>query len=63
MSGLSLEMYKDGLKEGRAEGMQQGIQQGEMEAFIKIYKKGLINATEASKMLNMTEEDFLKLVK
>ena len=25
MSGLSLEMYKDGLKEGREEGVQQGI--------------------------------------
>ena len=67
MSGLSLEMYKDGLKEGRAEGiqqgMQQGMQQGEVEAFIKIYKKGLIKAIDASKMLNMTEEDFLKLAK
>ena len=59
MSGLSLEMYKDGLKEGRAEGMQQG----EVVAFIKIYIKGLIKAIEASKMLNMTEKDFLKLVK
>ena len=37
MSGLSLEMYKDGLKEGRVEGMQQGMQQGEVDAFIKIY--------------------------
>ena len=71
MSGLSLEMYKDGLEEGRVEGMQQGIQQGmqqgmqqgEVDAFIKIYKKGLIKAIDASKMLNMTEKDFLKLVK
>ena len=59
MSGLSLEMYKDGLKEGRIEGMQKG----EIEAFIKIYKKGLIKAIEASKMLNITEKDFLELVK
>ena len=48
---------------GKAEGMQQGMQQGEVDAFIKIYKKGLIKAIEASKMLNMTEKDFLKLVK
>ena len=67
MSGLSLEMYKDGLKEGRVEGIQQGMRQGmqkgEIEAFIKIYKKGLIKAIEASKMLNITEKDFLELVK
>ena len=67
MSGISLEMYKDGLKEGRVEGIQQGMRQGmqkgEIEAFIKIYKKGLIKAIEASKMLNITEKDFLELVK
>ena len=61
MSGLSLEMYKDGLKEGRAEGMQQGIEQGELEAFIKIYKKGMIKADDAARMLDMTVEQFLKL--
>ena len=65
MSGLSLEMYKDGLKEGRAEGMQQGMQQGieqgELEAFIKIYKKGMIKADDAARMLDMTVEQFLKL--
>ena len=59
MSGLSLEMYKDGLKEGR----EEGIQQGEIEAFVKIYKKGLLKAKEASDMLGMSESDFLKLVK
>ena len=78
MSGLSLEMYRDGLKagrtEGRAEGRVEGIaegiakgklegmQQGKLEAFINIYKKGLLKANEASELLGMTENEFLKLV-
>ncbi len=55
------ERYATGLLEGRVEGMQQGIEQGELEAFIKIYKKGMIKADDAARMLDMTVEQFLKL--
>ena len=50
-------------QEQYAQGMQQGMQQGETEAFIKIYKKGLIKELDAARMLNITVEEFLKLVK
>ena len=49
-------------EKGVQQGMQQGMQQGEIEAFIKIYKKGMIKAVDAARMLNMTVEEFLKLV-
>lgn len=61
---LATEMYKRELRaEGLKEGMQQGIQQGEINAFVKIYKQGLIKAKEAAKMLNITTAEFLKHVK
>lgn len=65
---LATEMYKrelraEGLKEGMQQGIQQGIQQGEINAFVKIYKQGLIKAKEAAKMLNITTAEFLKHVK
>lgn len=61
---LATEMYKRELRaEGLKEGMQQGMQQGEINAFVKIYKQGLIKAKEAAKMLNITTTEFLKHVK
>ena len=53
------ERYATGLLEGREEGMQQG----EMDAFVKIYKRGLIKELDAARMLNISVEEFLKLVK
>ena len=49
------ERYATGLVEGRAE--------GETEAFVKIYKNGMINANDAARMLNITVEQFLKFAK
>lgn len=65
---LATEMYKralraEAIEEGKKEGMQQGIQQGEINAFVKIYKQGLIKANEAAKMLNITTKAFLELAK
>ena len=48
---------------GLATGMQQGREEGEIEAFIKIYKGGMINAKDAARMLNIAVEQFLKLAK
>ena len=53
----------EGKAEGRAEGMQQGMEQGELEAFVKIYKKGMIKANDAARMLNITVAKFLELAK
>ena len=71
MAGLDLMMYKDGLREGRAEGreegraegVQQGVQQGEISAIVKLYKNGLIKIEDAIKMLNISNEKFLQLIK
>ena len=61
------EIFEEGKAEGRAEGMQQGMQQGmeqgELEAFVKIYKKGMIKANDAARMLNITVAKFLELAK
>ena len=79
MAGLDLMMYKDGLREGReegraegreegrvegrAEGVQQGMEQGEISAIVKLYKNGLIKIEDAIKMLNISNEKFLQLIK
>ena len=54
---------EEGMQQGREEGMQQGREEGEIEAFIKIYKGGMINAKDAARMLNIAVEKFLKLAK
>lgn len=43
--------------------MQQGMQEGEINAFIKLYKKGLIKDVDAARMLNMSVIEFLNLTK
>ena len=65
---LATEMYKrelraEAIKEGRKEGIQQGRAEGEIEAFIKIYKNGMIKANDAARMLNISVNQFLKLAK
>ena len=50
MSGLSLEMYKAGLKDGREEG---GI-----SIVLNMFKQKLIDLATASSALNMSEKDF-----
>ena len=57
------EIFEEGKAEGKAEGMQQGMEQGELEAFVKIYKKGMIKANDAARMLNITVAKFLELAK
>ena len=42
---------------------EQGMQQGELETFVKIYKKGMIKAEDAARMLKISVGKFLKLVK
>ena len=58
MAGLDLMMYKDGLKEGRKEGMQQGS----IAIVLNMFKQKLIDIATATKTLNMSESEFLKLV-
>ena len=66
MAGLDLIMYKDGLregvKEGKKEGIQQGIQQGSISTVLNMFNQKLINVDIAAKALNMTQNEFLKLV-
>lgn len=59
MSGISLEMYKDGLKEGRAEGREEGS----IAIVLNMFKQKIIDLATAANVLKMTETDCLKLTK
>ena len=50
-------------KDAFNDGMQQGIQKGEIEAFVKLYKEGIISVRDAAKMLDITENEFLQIAK
>ena len=54
MAGLDLMMYKDGLKEGR--------QEGSISIVLNMFKQKMIDLATATKALNMSESEFLKLV-
>ena len=74
MAGLDLMMYKDGIKVGREEGkeegmqqgmqkgMQQGMQQGMVKILVRQFKDKKISAKEGAEYLNITVNEFLKLV-
>lgn len=50
------------LDEGISQGITQGMTQGRQEAFIDMVKDGLISIADAAKKLNMSENEFKKLV-
>ena len=51
MSGLTLEIYKDGEKVGIKKGMEKGIEKGYSYAIKELIKKGIITETEGKKIL------------
>lgn len=55
MSGLTKEIFLDGMAEGKAEGI--------ISAYVDMYKEKLIKASDAARMLNITVDEFLKLSK
>ena len=65
MSGLTKEIYMDGLKEGKQVGKEAGREEGRKEgklAFaINMFKKKLIELKDAAAELGMSEKEFLKL--
>ena len=63
MAGLDLMMYKDGLKEGREEGREEGMIEGINSILIRQFNDKKITAKDAAWYLNITEDEFLKLVK
>ena len=56
-------MYRDGLKEGRKAGREEGMQQGSISVVLNMFKQKLIDISTATKALNMTENEFLKLLR
>ena len=55
--------YEYSLKEeGREEGIEQGIQQGEIVTLITLVKEGEITKESAAKRLNITVEEFDKML-
>ena len=75
VTGISKEIYLDGVEDGMAKGMAKGIEQGMekgmekgvekgiMKAYIDIYNKGFITAKDAANMLKMNEAAFMELVR
>ena len=53
------EMYERAL---RAEGIEQGIEQGSISVVLNLFKHKYINLETALKVLNMSKNEFLKLV-
>ena len=75
MSGLTREIYLDGyasgekrgeergLLEGKAEGKAEGILAGMKELLIEMYNNNMVTKEYAANKLNISEEEFLKLIK
>ena len=59
---IRMESRDEWLNKGREEGMQQGIEQGSISVVLNMFKQKLIDISTATKALNMTEKEFLKLV-
>ena len=79
VTGISKEIYLDGVEDGMAKGMkkgiekgmekglekglEQGVEKGILKAYIDIYNKGFITAKDAANMLKMDEDAFMELVR
>ena len=59
MSGLTREIYLDGYETGEKRGEVKGM----TELLLELYKQNMITKEYAAKKLNITEEEFLELVK
>ena len=53
--------YNQGIKQGIEQGIEQGIAQGKYQLLFALYRDGEITIESASKRLNITAEEFLKL--
>lgn len=63
MTGISREIFMDGKAVGIAEGKAEGFIIGMQELLIEQYSKNMITKEYAAQKLNMTEDEFLKLIK
>ena len=63
MKNYDRELREDIKAEYMAEGIAEGKARGRLEATIKFYRDGLIKTTDATKMLNISEDEFLQIVK
>ncbi len=62
MAAFRDEGYKEGRVEGRAEGREEGRAEGraegKLETLLGLVKDGILTLTDATKRVNMTEEEF-----
>ncbi|MBO6119618.1 MAG: hypothetical protein J6P02_04070, partial [Lachnospiraceae bacterium] len=59
MSGLTREIFLDGLETGEKRGEQKGI----TELLVEQYNNNMVTKEYAAKKLNITEEEFLELTR
>lgn len=55
--------YDEGIAKAKADGIQQGMQHGMREKILSLFRKGLLNLENAAEELNVTVEEFEKMVK
>ncbi|MCQ2752462.1 MAG: hypothetical protein MJ189_05140 [Coriobacteriales bacterium] len=53
---------REGFEDGMKQGIEQGIEQGEIFQTVKLYNKGLISLDDAATSLNISSEEFEKLL-
>ena len=67
MSGLTREIFLDGLetgeKRGEKIGEQKGIITGMTQLLVELYNNNMVTKEYAAKKLNITEEEFLELTR
>ncbi|MBO6118841.1 MAG: hypothetical protein J6P02_00005, partial [Lachnospiraceae bacterium] len=63
MSGLTREIFLDGLETGEKRGEQKGIIAGMTELLVEQYNNNMVTKEYAAKKLNITEEEFLELTR
>ena len=58
-----IDLFRDEYDEGIAKTKADGIQQGMREKILSLFHKGLLNLENAAEELNITVEEFEKMVK
>ena len=54
--------YDEGVAKAKELGIQQGIQQGMRENILSLFRKGLLSTKDAAAELNITVEEFEKIL-
>ena len=60
--GIYEEGHKEGLEQGIKQGIEQGLSQGRLDMLLSLVKDGSLTVENASAKLNVSVEEFEKLM-